>query len=301
MAPQQLEKEERSPAERPFARQLARLERWEKLTYLAFVMPALLLLAVLFVFPIIKFLLISVFDPTFTLDNFVRAFTRPVYLRIFWKTFEISLMTTLGALFLGYPVAYLFANVPTRVRNILLPLVLFPFWTNILVRMYAWMALLGHNGVINQLLVNGNLIGEPLPLLFNRFSVLVGMIHFMLPYMILTLYSVMSGIPNELMQAAASLGSPPWKRFYRIYLPLSMPGVGAGCLLVFILAIAFFVTPALLGSIRETMISQVIEREISEAFNWGFGAALSLILIVITTTLYVIYNRVMSIEKIHGE
>ncbi len=287
--------------ERPYIKQLARLERWEKLTVFAFVVPAVVLLLCLFVYPICTFLLNSVFDPSFTTEHYVKAFTRPVYLRIFRITFEVSILTTLGALLIGYPVAYLFAHVPATTRNILLPVVLFPFWTSILVRMYAWMALLGHNGVINQLLIQGSILSSPLPMLFNRFSVLVGMIHFMLPYMILTLYSVMSGIPKELTQAAASLGAPPYKQFLRVYLPLSMPGVGAGCLLVFILAVAFFVTPALLGGVKDTMISQVIQTEIEETFNWGFGAALSTLLMVVTTTLYLIYNRFMSLERIHGE
>ncbi|UCG08004.1 MAG: ABC transporter permease [Desulfobacterales bacterium] len=286
--------------ERPFIKQLARLERWEKITVFAFVAPAMVLLLSLFVYPLIIFLLNSVFDPAFTIEHYVKAFTRPVYLRIFRITFEASLLTTIGALIIGYPVAYLFAHVSATTRGILLPLVLFPFWTSILVRMYAWMVLLGNDGVINQLLLKGDIISSPLPMLFNRFSVLVGMIHFMLPYMILTLYSVMAGIPKELTQAAASLGAPPYKQFFRVYLPWSMPGVGAGCLLVFILAVAFFVTPALLGGIRDTMISQVIQSEIEDALNWGFGAALSMLLMIVTTSLYLIYNRVMSIERIHG-
>jgi ABC-type spermidine/putrescine transport system permease subunit I len=287
-------------SERPFVKQLARLERWEKLTVFAFVAPAMVLLLSLFVYPLVIFLLNSVFDPAFTLEHYIKAFSRPVYLRIFRVTFEASILITLGALLIGYPVAYLFAHVTATTRNILLPLVLFPFWTSILVRMYAWMVLLGNNGVINQMLINGDVISSPLPMMFNRFGVLVGMIHFMLPYMILTLYSVMAGIPKELTQAAASLGAPPYKQFFRIYLPLSMPGIGAGCLLVFILAVAFFVTPALLGGLRDTMISQVIQAEIEDALNWGFGAALSMLLMIVTTTLYLIYNRVMGVERISG-
>lgn len=291
---------EADSGKRPFVKQLARLERWEKVTVFAFIAPALVLLVCFFVYPLVVFLFNSLWDPSFTTAHYVKAFTHPVFLRIFRVTFEISIMTTLGALLIGYPVAYLFSHVSTTTRNILIPLVLFPFWTSILVRMYAWMVLLGHHGVINQLLIRGDIISAPLPMLFNRFSVLVGMIHFMLPYMILTLYSVMSGIPRELTQAAASLGAPPYKQFFRIYLPLSMPGIGAGCLLVFILAVAFFVTPALLGGIKDTMISQVIQQEIEDSLNWGFGAALSMLLMIVTTSLYLIYNRVMSIERIQG-
>ena len=292
---------EKNPVDRAFIKQLARLERWEKITLFAFVAPAMVLLLCFFVYPLANFLLISFFDPSFTTEHYVKAFTHPVYLRIFRVTFEISILTTFGALVLGYPVAYLFANVPPTIRNFLLPAVLFPFWTSILVRMYAWMALLGHNGVINQLLIKWGIVSTPLPMLFNRFSVLVGMIHFMLPYMILTLYSVMSSIPTELTQAAASLGAPPFKQFIRVYLPLSMPGVSAGCLLVFILAVAFFVTPALLGGIKDTMISQVIQQEIDEALNWGLGATLSMLLMLVTTSLYLVYNRFMNAERFQGK
>ena len=151
-----------APAERPFVKQLARLERWEKLTVFAFVAPAMVLLLTLFVYPLIVFLLNSLYDPAFTLEHYIKAFTRPVYLRIFRITFEASIYTTLGALIIGYPVAYLFAHVSANVRSVLLPVVLFPFWTSILVRMYAWMVLLGNNGVINQMLLKGDIISSPL-------------------------------------------------------------------------------------------------------------------------------------------
>ena len=136
-------------------------------------------------------------------------------------------------------------------------------------------------------------------MMFNRFGVLVGMVHFMLPYMVLSIYAVMSGIPSVYMQAGANLGAPPLKRFVKIYLPLSMPGIGAGCLLVFILALAFYITPALLGGLKDTMIAQIIEQQMKETFDWAFAAALSTILIIVTTTLYIIYQKVMSIERIY--
>jgi ABC-type spermidine/putrescine transport system permease subunit I len=165
--------------------------------------------------------------------------------------------------------------------------------------MYAWMSLLGHNGIFNRLFMGGGIISEPIPMMFNRFGVLVGMVHFMLPYMVLSIYAVMSGIPHVYMQAGANLGAPPLKRFVKIYLPLSMPGIGAGCLLVFILALAFYITPALLGGLKDTMIAQIIEQQMKETFDWAFAAALSTILIIVTTTLYVIYQKVMSVERIY--
>ncbi len=284
---------------RPAVKQLARLQRWEQAKLFLFVLPVLLVLLGFFLYPLCIFLLNSLFDPSFTTKHYLRAFTKPVYLRILRVTFEAALFTTLGTLILGYPVAYLLANVAGRIRPLLLALIVVPFWTSILVRTYGWMALLGNNGIINRLLLDVGLISSPLPLLFNQIGVLIGMIHVMLPYMILPIYSVMWGIPQEFMQAAANLGAGPVRSFYRIYLPLSLPGVGAGCLLVFIISLGFFITPALLGGLRDTMIAQIIEQEIREVFNWGFAAALSMILLTVTTILYLLYSRIMSVERLY--
>jgi ABC-type spermidine/putrescine transport system permease subunit I len=283
-----------------FAKHLAKLERREKLIYFAFVAPLLVYLALFFIYPLISFLPTSVFyDGGFSFDKYVRAFTRPVYLRILRTTFMIAGSTTLITLILAYPVAYLFTNTTGKVKGLITAFIILPFWTSIIVRMYAWMSLLGHNGIFNRLFLEGGIISEPVPMMFNRFGVLVGMVHFMLPYMVLSIYAVMSGIPPEYMQAGANLGAPPLRRFVKIYLPLSMPGVGAGCLLVFILALAFYITPALLGGLKDTMIAQIIEQQMSTAFDWPFAAALSTILIIVTTTLYIIYSKVMSVERIY--
>jgi ABC-type spermidine/putrescine transport system permease subunit I len=279
---------------------LAKLERREKLIYFAFLAPLLVYLAVFFIYPLITFLPISVYyEGAFSFDKYVKAFTRPVYLRILRTTFEVSALTTLIALLLGYPVAYLFTNVSGKVKGVVTVFIILPFWTSIIVRMYAWMSLLGYNGIFNRLFIEGGLISEPFPMMFNRLGVLVGMVHFMLPYMILSIYAVMSGIPPDYMQAGANLGAPPIRRFIKIYLPLSMPGIGAGCLLVFIISLAFFITPALLGGLRDTMIAQIIEQEMSQTFDWPFAAALSTILIAVTTTLYIIYSKLMSVERIY--
>ena len=283
-----------------FAKHLAKLERREKLIYFAFVAPLLVYLAVFFIYPLLSFLPTSFYyEDAFSFEKYVRAFTKPVYLRILRISFMIAGSTTLITLILAYPVAYLFTNTSGKIKGIITVFIILPFWTSIIVRMYAWMSLLGHNGIFNRLLIEGGVISEPIPMMFNRFGVLVGMVHFMLPYMVLSIYAVMSGIPPVYMQAGANLGAPPLKRFVKIYLPLSMPGVGAGCLLVFILALAFYITPALLGGLRDTMIAQIIEQQMKETFDWPFAAALSTILIIVTTTLYVIYNKVMSIERIY--
>ncbi len=283
-----------------FTKHLAKLERREKLIYFAFVAPLLVFLAIFFIYPLLSFLPTSFYyEGAFSFEKYVRAFTKPVYLRILRTSFVIAGSTTLITLILAYPVAYLFTNKTGKIKSIITVFIILPFWTSIIVRMYAWMSLLGYNGIFNRLFMDGGIISEPIPMMFNRFGVLVGMVHFMLPYMVLSIYAVMSGIPHVYMQAGANLGAPPLKRFVKIYLPLSMPGVGAGCLLVFILALGFYITPALLGGLKDTMIAQIIEQEMKETFDWPFAAALSTILIIVTTTLYVIYNKVMSVERIY--
>ncbi len=277
----------------------ARLERKERLILLAFLLPAIAVLLFFFVIPLITFLWQSLFDPDFTLKHYVRAFTQPIYLKILWRTLLVSSYTTIGCLLIGYPIAFVMAHSSGWLRMTVVSLVLIPFWTNILVRMFAWMALLGRHGVFNENLLALGIIDKPIPMLFNEFSVLVGMIHFMLPYMILPVYSVMTGIPRSLTDAAANLGANSYRAFWRVYFPLSLPGVGAGSLLVFIISLGFFVTPALLGGPQNTMLAQIIELEISDTLNWGFAAALSTILLTVTIALYTVYDRLMSVERIY--
>lgn len=283
-----------------YTKHLSKLERREKLIYFAFVAPLLVYLAIFFIYPLFSFLPTSFYyDGSFSFDKYLRAFTRPVYLRILRTSFIIAGSTTLITLILAYPVAYLFTNASGKMKGVITAFIILPFWTSIIVRMYAWMSLLGHNGIFNRLFLEVGVISEPIPMMFNRFGVLVGMVHFMLPYMVLSIYAVMSGIPPDYMRAGANLGAAPLKRFVKIYLPLSMPGIGAGCLLVFILALAFYITPALLGGLKDTMIAQIIDQEMRETFDWPFAAALSTVLIIVTTTLYIIYQKVMSVERIY--
>ena len=193
-----------------FAKHLAKLERREKLIYFAFVAPLLVYLAVFFIYPLLSFLPTSFYyEDAFSFEKYVRAFTKPVYLRILRISFMIAASTTLITLILAYPVAYLFTNSTGKIKGLITVFIILPFWTSIIVRMYAWMSLLGHNGIFNRLFIEGGIISEPIPMMFNRFGVLVGMVHFMLPYMVLSIYAVMSGIPPEYMQAGANLGAPP--------------------------------------------------------------------------------------------
>jgi putative spermidine/putrescine transport system permease protein len=225
-------------------------------------------------------------------------FANPVYFKVLWITFKISFTVTFAALLIGYPIAYLLTVVSERARNLLMILVLIPFWTSLLVRTYAWMVLLGRKGIINQTLINLELIDQPLKMLYTTFAVNVGMVQMMTPFMVLALFSVMKGIERGLLQAAGSLGASKFQAFIRIYLPLSLPGIGAGCLLVFIYSLGFFITPALLGGRKDVMLSMLIEEQVSSLLNWGFGALLALLLLAATAVFFFIYTRFFKLEQV---
>ena len=290
-----------SVSERANLRELFLVRIREQFYFFSLTLPAIVLLVFLFLYPLVVFFTRSLFDPSWTTEHYVQAATGAAWGKIFLNTFEISFFSTLAVLFLGYPLAYLLATISNRrVRNLLLPLIVIPFWTSVLVRSYAWIGVLGRKGLLNVALTDLGLISSPLALLYNRPGVYIGMIHFLLPFMIFAIFAVMRGIPQTLLQAAEGLGASPLRSFLRVYFPLSLPGVGAGCLLVFILALGFFITPALLGGPKEVMLSMIIQQQISEALNWGFAAALSVILLILTLGLYLIYNRFMSFERLYG-
>jgi putative spermidine/putrescine transport system permease protein len=219
-----------------------------------------------------------------------------VFGRILLRTFEISAVVTFWCLLLGYPLAYWLSTLPTRKANVLMILVLVPFWTSILVRVAAWIVLLQREGLVNKSLMSLSLIEEPLPLLFNRMGVVVATVHILLPFMILPLYSVMKAVPASYVRAAVSLGSAPLAAFFRVYLPQTYPGIGAGALLVFILCIGYYVTPALLGGVDDQMLSYYIARYTNVEINWGMACALGAVLLLTTLTLYSLYRRIAKKE-----
>lgn len=223
---------------------------------------------------------------------------RALYNRVFVRTFWMSIVVTLWCLLLGYPVAWLLASLPLRYSNLLMILVLLPFWTSLLVRTAAWIIVLQKEGIINKILLWSHLTSHPLQLVFNRFGVYVAMIHILLPFMILPLYSVMKNIPPSLMRAASSLGAKPITAFLKVYLPQSMPGISAGCLLVFILAIGYYITPALVGGPRDQMLSYFIAFFTNNTINWGMAAGLAVLLLAATVILYVVFNRFIGIERL---
>ena len=218
------------------------------------------------------------------------------FARILGRTFAISAVVTLCCLLLGYPLAWWLSTLPARRANVLMILVLVPFWTSILVRVAAWIVLLQSQGLVNRSLMGLGLVDEPLPLLFNRLGVVIAMTHILLPFMILPLYSVMKSVPATYVRAAVSLGSPPLAAFFRVYVPQTFPGVGAGALLVFILSIGYYVTPALLGGADDQMLSYYIAQYTNVNINWGMACGLGALLLSATLVLYAVYRRIVKSE-----
>ncbi len=214
-----------------------------------------------------------------------------IYLAVFQRTFVISVVVTLLTLLLGYPLAYWISQLSERRANLVMILVLIPFWTSILVRVAAWIVILQSEGLVNKALMGTGIISSPLALLFNRVGVYISMTHILLPFMVLPLFSVMKSIPPTYQRAAVSLGSHPFAAFWRVYVPQTYPGVGAGALLVFILSIGYYITPALLGGPGDQMVSYYVAYFTNVSINWGMACALGALLLAATTVLYFIYGR----------
>ncbi|WP_052947854.1 ABC transporter permease [Aneurinibacillus tyrosinisolvens] len=241
----------------------------------------------LMVFSMFGLFKLSIFDKNgFTLEYLSHIFLETVYLQVLWLTLKVSFIVTLMALIVSYPVAYLLVNTESSTwKKIIFAAVLIPFWISLLVRTFAWTIILQEQGVINKFLMAIGLIDQPIPLLYNTTGVVIGMTHVLIPYMVLSLYSVMEGIDKRLIQASQGMGAKPWKSFVQIFFPLSLPGVLSGSLLVFILAMGYFITPALLGGSKNMMISMLIQNNVSTTLNWNLASALALVLFVVTLLL----------------
>lgn len=222
-----------------------------------------------------------------------------IYLKLFWRTLWMSLLITFLCLLLAYPIAHLLSVLPTAKSNLLIILVLLPFWTSLLVRTTAWIALLQQEGVINDILVFLRVVADDnrLAMIHNRTGTIIAMVHILLPFMVLPLYSVMKTIPKSYMRAAKSLGATPFTAFVRIYMPNTVSGIGAGCILVFILAIGYYITPALVGGQSGTLISNFIAFHMSSSLNWGLAAALGAILLGVVLVLYFLYDKIVGIDN----
>ena len=223
-----------------------------------------------------------------------------IYIFLFERTLILSVTITVACLLIGYPVAFLLATLPMRTSNMLMILVLLPFWTSLLVRTSAWKVLLQQQGVINDTLVFLGIVASDgrLAMINNQTGTIIAMTHILLPFMILPLYSVMRTIPPTYMRAAKSLGATDWTAFWRVYFPQSVPGIGAGAILVFILSIGYYITPELVGGTSGTFISNRIAYHISSSLNWGLAAALGVILLVVVLALYWLYDRIVGIDNV---
>ncbi len=264
------------------------------------VLPLLLFVSLFFLLPLFRVLLESLHLPGLSLVEYWKIFAEPVYLRVMGNTFWVAGGVTVSCLLLGYPVAYLLVTSRPAARNIMIVCILMPLMTSFLVRTYAWMVLLQREGVLNQGLLSLGLITQPLELMYNRFGVYVGMVHILLPFMILPLFSIMHGIDQNLLEAAQNLGAPPLQVFLRIFFPLSLPGVAAGVLFVFMLALGFYITPALLGGRKDIMIAVLIDQQATLILNWPAASTLATLLLLVTLIIYLVYDRVMGIDRMWG-
>lgn len=259
----------------------------------------LIYLIVFSALPIVLWLARSVLDPDLTLRNIDHLLEQPVYAKILGNTMRIAVSTTVICLLFGYPVAYYLVRLSSRARSILLVLVLLPFWTSVLVRSFAWLILLSDVGPVNHALLALGLVDEPVRLVHNSIGTLIGMSYVQIPYGILVMLGAMLGIDRNLMSAASTLGARPIQGFLRVFLPLSLPGVSASALLIFIESIGFFITPALLGGPEDTMLSQSVEQQINLTLNWGFAAVLALLLLITALIVYAVYARI-GLEALFG-
>jgi putative spermidine/putrescine transport system permease protein len=259
-------------------------------------LPAFLLMAVFFVWPLVGMMGRSFYTNHVTLDNYANILSQPVYFYVIWITFRMAAYVTALCVLIGYPVAYMLAHVSRRTMNLLLIAVVLPYFTSVIVRTYAWMVLLGREGLVNQYL--GMFGFGHANLLYNQTGVLIGMTYVLLPLMILTLLTVMRGIDQGLIRAALSLGASPFYAFRRVYLPLSLPGLAGGMLLTFILAVGFYITPALMGGSGDVTIAMLIQREVEISVNWPFAAALAVILLIVTLAAFALYGRFVRLERL---
>lgn len=239
-------------------------------------------------------------DASFSLEHYRRLVAQASYVRIFRTTFEVSLITTGICILLGYPLAYVLSQLPRRAAGLCLIAVLLPFWTSLLVRTYAWLVLLQRQGLINSWGMDLGLWQEPLSLVHNLSGTLIGMVHIMLPFLVLPLYGSMRAIDPDYVKAAANLGATPTRAFWLVFLPLSLPGLLAGATIVFILCLGFYVTPAILGGGRVIMVSMRIATDIELFFNWGAASALGVVLLAATGAFLFAASRVVKLERVLG-
>lgn len=279
-------------------RTLEHRERWRDL---ALASPALLLIAVMLGVPMLWLGGLSLLSgDQLTLEHYQRLATDPTYIRSMLVTIRIALIVTMAAALLGYPVAYVLSQLQGRWALLGLTFVMVPFWTSLLVRTYAWLVLLQRQGVVNKALIGAGITEQPLYLVHNETGTIIGMVHVLVPLLILPLYANMRRIDLELMRAAASLGGSPTFSFWRVYFPLSLPGLMAGAVLVFVLSLGFYITPAILGGGRTIMVSILIERNVNLFFEWGAASSLAILFVGIVLLFFYLLGKVLPLEQLFG-
>jgi len=277
-------------------------EKMERLKLFGLSSPALLLVLVILVIPVGWLFYVSFIgaDGGFSLENYERMISRKSYFRIFRTTFEVSLLTTGLCILIGYPLAYFMSQLPNRIANLCMITVLLPFWTSLLVRTYAWLVLLQKRGLVNDWAISLGLWDEPVKMVHNMTGTLIGMVHIMLPFLILPVYGAMRAIDRDYLKAASNLGASPQKAFWTVFFPLSTPGLFAGALMVFVLCLGFFVTPAVLGGGKVIMVSMKIVSNIELFVNWGAASALGVVLLALTVAVLWIASRFLNLEQMTG-
>lgn len=264
-------------------------------------LPFLAMIALAFLLPLGMLLHESLFVPHLNVANYEKVFDQAVYLRVMGRTLRISALVTIITLLLGFPLAALMARTRGLLLALLLLAVLLPLWTSVLVRTYAWLVLLQRNGVLNDVLLGLHIVSAPVQLLRTEGAVVLAMSHVLLPFMVLPLYSALRAIPHEYVRAAQMLGAGSFSVFRHVVLPLSLPGVASGCLMTFLLAIGFFVTPALIGGPQQMMLATLVQQQVTELLNWPFAGALVGVLLVFVLALVLVFNRVVRLDRFVGQ
>lgn len=274
--------------------------RFSRLTSALLLAPFLALLAIAFLAPLGVLLHESLFVPDATLRHYAKVFDDPVYVRVLWRTIRISAIVTVMTLVLAYPLALVMTRSKGWVLALLVACVLLPLWTSVLVRTYAWTVILQRNGIVNQLLQELGWTSGPIRLLYTEGAVALAMAHVLLPFIVLPIWSALRNIPDDYPRAAAMLGASPLRTFVEVIWPLSRPGVASGCLMVFLLSMGFFVTPALIGGPQQMMVATLVSQQVRELLNWPFAGALVGCLLVVTLSLVLAFNRTLGLDRFVG-
>ena len=282
------------------SKKLRSAERRETITILALSLPAIIAVCVIIVIPVGWLFSLSFLDSSgqLSLVNYQKMIEYKSYMRVFRTTFNVSFLTTFLCILVGYPLAYFLSQVSKKYVGLMMLTVLLPFWTSLLVRTYAWLVMLQRNGLINNFAIDLGIWDTPIKLAHNLNGTLIGMVHIMLPFLVLPLYAAMRRIDRQALQAASNLGATPVQAFWQIFVPLSLPGVVAGSLIVFVLCLGFYVTPAVLGGGKVILVSMQITAILEDQFNWGAASALGVVLLVATFIVLLVASRFLKLDAV---